>query len=133
MFNLKNYKTIFYQVIKFSIVGIFGVFISYCIFALALIVFKIHYLISGLMSHLLSGIPIFLLHRYWTFKSNISVFKGFVMYLIIDLFIIVVAIFSQYLSKEYLDVPEIYTHAFGLFVAALASFILLRILMKKKF
>ena len=43
MFNIAIFKKIFYQAFKFSIVGIFGVFINYSVFILALVVFEINY------------------------------------------------------------------------------------------
>ena len=73
MFNIKSLKQLFYQAIKFSVVGVFGVFINYCIFLLALLIFEIHYLISGLLGYLFAAAPIFFINRFWTFKSNVSI------------------------------------------------------------
>ena len=132
MFNVKTLKKIFYQAIKFSIVGIFGVFINYCTFLLALLIFGIHYLISGLLGYLFAAVPIFFLNRYWTFKSNVSIFKGFPIYIVINLFSLISHTTIQYLSKEYFGVPEIYSQACGIFVSVIISFILVRKLMKSK-
>jgi len=130
MFNIKSSKKIFYEAVRFSIVGVFGVFINYCIFLLALIVFEIYYLISGLMGYLFATVPIFFLNRYWTFKSNVSIFKGFPIYIIINLITLSSHTLIQYLSKEYLGVPEVYSQACGIFVSVIISFILVRNLMK---
>lgn len=132
MFSFEFLKKIFYQAIRFSIVGIFGVFINYCIFLLALIYFEIHYLISGLLGYLFATIPIFFLNRYWTFKSNVSIFKGFPIYIIINLITLSCHSFIQYTSKEYLGVPEVYSQACGIFVSVIISFILVRKLMTSK-
>jgi|TARA_B100001964_G_C14098897_1_gene538358 putative flippase GtrA len=132
MFNTKPFVKIFYQVIKFSIVGVFGVFINYCIFLLALVIFEIHYLISGLLGYLFAAVPIFFLNRYWTFKSKVSIFKGFSIYIIINLITLSSHSLIQYISKEYFGVLEIYSQACGIFVSVIISFILVRILMKSK-
>ena len=132
MFNIGFIKKTFYQVLKFSIVGIFGVLINYSIFLLALIFFKIHYLVSGLLGYLFAAIPIFFLNRYWTFKSNVSIFKGFPIYVVINLITLSSHSLIQYLSKEYAGVPEIYSQACGIFVSVIISFILVRKLMSSK-
>ena len=132
MFNIKSLKKIFHQAIKFSIVGVFGVFINYCIFLLALVIFEIHYLISGLLGYLFAAVPIFFLNRYWTFKSNVSIFRGFPIYIVINLFSLISHSTIQYLSKEYFGVPEIYSQACGISVSVIISFILVRKLMKSK-
>ena len=130
MFNIKSLKKIFHQAIRFSIVGVFGVFINYCIFLLALVIFEIHYLISGLLGYLFAAVPIFFLNRYWTFKSNVSIFKGFPIYIVINIITLSSHSSIQYISKEYFSVPEIYSQACGIFVSVIISFILVRNLMK---
>ena len=132
MFNVNSLTKIFHQAIRFSIIGFCGVLINYGIFILALVVFKIHYLISGIMGYLIGGVPIFLLHRYWTFKSDLSIFRGFPIYIVINLFSLISHTTIQYLSKEYFGVPEIYSQACGIFVSVIISFILVRKLMKSK-
>ena len=132
MFNIKSLKKIFHQAIRFSIVGVFGVFINYCIFLLALVIFEIHYLISGLLGYLFAAVPIFFLNRYWTFKYNVSIFKGFPIYIAINLMTLSSHSLIQYISKEYFGVPEVYSQACGIFVSVIISFILVRKLMKSK-
>tara|TARA_B100000029_G_scaffold326781_1_gene319225 strand:- start:3759 stop:4160 length:402 start_codon:yes stop_codon:yes gene_type:complete len=133
MFNIKSLRQIFHQAVKFSIVGVLGVFINYCVFLLALVLFDIHYLISGLLGYLVAAVPIFFLNRYWTFKSNVSIFKGFPIYIIINLITLSSHSSIQYMSKEYLGVPEVYSQACGIFVSVIISFILVRKLMKSEF
>jgi len=130
MLNIKSLKEIFYQAVRFSIVGVFGVFINYCIFLLALVIFEIYHLISGLLGYLFAAVPIFFLHRYWSFKSNVSIFKGFPIYIIINLISLSSHSLIQYVSKEYFGVPEVYSQACGIFVSVIISFILVRNLMK---
>ncbi len=130
MFNNNSLIKTFHQAIRFSIIGFCGVLINYGIFILALVVFKIHYLISGVMGYLIGGIPIYLLHRYWTFKSDVSIFKGFPIYIIINLISLSSHSLIQYVSKEYFGVPEVYSQACGIFVSVIISFLLVRNLMK---
>ena len=85
MFNIQVSEKIFHQTIKFCIVGVFGVFINYCIFILALVFLEIHYIIFSLLGYLLRAVPIFFLNRYWIFKSNVSILKGFLIYIVINL------------------------------------------------
>ena len=132
MFNIKSLKKIFHQAIKFFIVGVFGVFINYCIFLLALVIFEIHYLISGLLGYLFATVPIFFLNRYWTFKSNVSISKGFPIYIVINIITLSSHSLIQYISKEYFSVPEVYSQACGIFVSVIISFVLVRKLMKSK-
>ena len=132
MFNLDMLKKLFRQIIKFSIVGFFGVSINYCIFLIALVFFKIHYLISGLLGYLFAAVPIFFLNRYWTFKSNVSIFKGFPIYIIINLITLSTHSLIQFISKEYFGIPEVYSQACGIFVSVIISFILVRKLMISK-
>ena len=99
MFNIEFLKKTFYQAIKFSIVGVFGVLINYSVFLFALIFFKIHYLISGLLGYLFAAIPIFFLNRYWTFKSNVSIFKGFPIYVIDKFLNILVDIHTIHIQR----------------------------------
>ena len=132
MFNTEFLKKSFQQAVKFSIVGVFGVSINYCIFILALVQFKIHYLISGLMGYVFAAIPIFFLNRYWTFKSNVAIFTGFFVYILINFFTLFCHSLIQYLSKEYVGIPEIYSQACGIFVSIIISFILVRKLMTRK-
>ena len=131
-FNIAILKKIFHQAIKFSIIGVFGVFINYCIFLLALVLFEIHYLISGLLGHLLPAAPIFFLNRYWTFKSNVSIFKGLPIYIVICIITLSSHSLIQYISKEYFGVLEVYSQTCGIFVSVIVSFILVRKLMKSK-
>tara|TARA_B100002003_G_C13646055_1_gene329146 strand:- start:7 stop:408 length:402 start_codon:yes stop_codon:yes gene_type:complete len=132
MFNLDILKKLFHQIIKFSIVGFFGVSINYCIFLIALVFFKIHYLISGLLGYLFAAVPIFFLNRYWTFKSNVSILKGFPIYFIINLITLSSHSLIQYISKEYFGIPEVYSQAYGIFVSVIIGFILVRKLMISK-
>ena len=132
MFNIKSLKKIFHQAIRFSIVGVFGVFINYCIFLLALVIFEIHYLISGLLGYLFAAVPIFFLNRYWTFKSNVSIFKGFPIYIVINIITLSSHSSIQYISKEYFGIPEVYSQACGIIVSVIISFLLVRKLMKSK-
>jgi len=97
-----------------------------------LVIFEIHYLISGLLGYLFAAVPIFFLNRYWTFKSKVSIFKGFSIYIIINLITLSSHSLIQYISKEYFGVLEIYSQACGIFVSVIISFILVRILMKSK-
>jgi len=129
MFNIQVSEKIFHQTIKFCIVGAFGVFINYCIFILALVFLEIHYIISGLLGYLLGAVPIFFLNRYWTFKSNVSILKGFPIYIVINLISLSSHSLIQYISKEHFGVPEIYSQACGIFVSVIISFILVRKLM----
>ena len=118
MFNIKSSKKIFYEAVRFSIVGFFGVFINYCIFLLALVVFEIYYLISGLLGYLFATVPIFFLNRYWTFKSNVSIFKGFPIYIIINLIALSSHSLIQYVSKEYSGYRKfIHKHAVSSFLS----------------
>ena len=126
MFNIQVSEKIFHQTIKFCIVG---VFINYCIFILALVFLEIHYIISGLLGYLLGAVPIFFLNRYWTFKSNVSILKGFPIYIVINLISLSSHSLIQYISKEHFGVPEIYSQACGIFVSVIISFILVRKLM----
>ena len=132
MFNITNIKKMFYQIIKFSLVGFFGVFINYSTFVIALVFFEIHYLISGLLGYLSAAVPIFLLNRYWTFRSNISIYKGFPVYVVINIITMSSHSLIQYSSKEYLGIPEIYSQACGIIVSVIISFILVRKLMIKQ-
>ena len=126
MFNIQVSEKIFHQTIKFCIVG---VFINYCIFILALVFLTIHYIIFGLLGYLLGAVPIFFLNRYWTFKSNVSILKGFPIYIVINLISLSSHSLIQYISKEHFGVPEIYSQACGIFVSVIISFILVRKLM----
>ncbi len=132
MFNIKPLKKIFYQAVRFSIVGVFGVLINYCVFLLALVFFRINYLISGVLGYMFAMVPIFFLNRYWTFKSNVSIFKGLPIYVIINLITLSSHSLIQFISKEYLGVPEIYSQGCGIFVSVIISFILVRKLMKSR-
>tara|TARA_B100000315_G_scaffold47639_1_gene42425 strand:+ start:68 stop:469 length:402 start_codon:yes stop_codon:yes gene_type:complete len=132
MFSIKSLKKIFYQAVRFSIVGVFGVLINYCVFLLALVFFKIHYLISGVLGYMFATVPIFFLNRYWTFKSNVSIFKGLPIYVIITLITLSSHSLIQFISKEYFGVSEIYSQGCGIFVSVIISFILVRKLMKSR-
>ena len=132
MFNIKFLKKLLSQAIKFSIVGVLGVLINYSIFLLALIFFQIHYLISGLLGYLFAAIPIFFLNKYWTFKSNVSIFKGFPIYIMINLITLTAHSLIQYLSKEYAGVPEVYSQACGILISIIISFVLVRKLMTSR-
>ena len=84
------------------------------------------------MGYLIGGVPIFLLHRYWTFKSNVSIFKGLPIYVIINFITLSSHSLIQFISKEYFGVPEIYSQGCGIFVSVIISFILVRKLMKSR-
>jgi len=132
MINNKSLKKTFYQIIKFCIVGSFGVILNYSVFIILLVYFNIHYLISGLLGCLSITVPIFLINRYWTFKSNVSIYKGYGVFILINIVTISSHFIIQFISKEYLGVPEIFSQACGISVAAIISFILVRKLMKSK-
>ena len=132
MFNIKSIKQTFYQVVKFCIVGSFGVFLNYSVFIISLVYFNIHYLISGLIGYLSTTVPIFLLNRYWTFRSSVSIYRGYGVFIIINIITMSSHVTIQFLSKEYLGVPEIYSQACGIVVSVIISFLLVRKLMKSK-
>ena len=106
MFNIKPLKKIFYQAVRFSIVGVFGVLINYCVFILALVFFKIHYLISGVLGYMFATVPIFFLNRYWTFKSNVSIFKGLPIYVIINLITLSSHSLIQFMKQNTPDIKK---------------------------
>ncbi len=132
MFNKKFVKELFNQAIRFSIVGFFGVFLNYSVFIISLVYLNIHYLISGLIGYLFATVPIFLLNRYWTFKSKVSVYKGYGIYILINFITISSHVIIQFISKEYFGVPEIFSQACGISVSVIISFILVRKLMKSE-
>ena len=132
MIENKSVKKTFYQVIKFCIVGSFGVLLNYSVFIILLLYFNIHYLISGLLGYLSTTVPIFLLNRYWTFKSNVSIYKGYGIFILINFITMSSHVVIQFISKEYLGVPEIFSQACGICVSVIISFILVRKLMKSE-
>ena len=132
MFNIKSIKQTFHQVVKFCIVGSFGVFLNYSVFIISLVYFNIHYLISGLIGYLSTTVPSFLLNRYWTFRSSVSIYRGYGVFIIINIITMSSHVTIQFLSKEYLGVPEIYSQACGIVVSVIISFLLVRKLMKSE-
>mgnify|MGYP001210984865 CR=1 FL=1 len=125
-------KKLNYEVIKFCIIGAFGVTFHYCIYIIALTYFNIHYLISGFIGYLSVTVPVFLLNRYWTFRSKIPINKGYAIYILINVITISTHAIVQFFSKEFLGVPEIYSSACGLVASTIVGFILVRKLMKSK-
>ena len=132
MFDKKSIKKLYYQVIKFCVVGTFGVAFHYSIYIIALSYFNIHYLISGFIGYLSTTVPVFLVNRYWTFRSKVSINKGYGIFILINIITILSHAIVQFFSKEFLGVPEIYSSACGLFASAIIGFILVRKLMKSK-
>ena len=130
MFNIKSLKQPFYQALKFCIVGSFGVFLNYSVFIISLLYFNIHYLISGIIGYLATTVPIFLLNRYWTFRSSIPIFRGYGVFIIINIITMASHATIQFFAKEYLDVPEIFSQACGIAFSVIISFFLVKKLMK---
>ena len=77
-------------------------------------------------------VPVFLLNRYWTFRSKVPISKGYGIYIVINIITISTHTIVQFFSKEFLGVPEIYSSACGLCASAIIGFILVRKLMKSK-
>jgi len=123
---------LFNQLAKFTIVGFFGIFINYLIFIIFLIVLDVNYLISGFLGYLVPAIPVFLINRYWTFKSNISISKGVAVYFLIDGMKVCLHAVVQLLSTELFLVPELYSQGIGICFATVLGFILVRMLMTSK-
>ena len=125
-------KKLNYEIVKFCLVGSFGVTFHYCIYIIALTYFNIYYLISGFIGYLSVTVPVFLLNRYWTFRSKVPISKGYGIYIVINIITISTHAIVQFFSKEFLGVPEIYSSACGLFASTIVGFTLVRKLMKSK-
>ena len=126
------FKNFFLQFSKFSLIGIFGVILNYLSFIFFYIYLDFNYIIAGTLGYLIPAIPVFLLNKFWTFRSNISNKKGIPLYFIIDLIKITIHVSTQLIVTNIFNVPEVYSQGFGIFISIIVGFLLLKKLMNSK-
>ena len=114
------------QFIKFCVSGVINTAINYGVFYIFLALLGVNYLISGALGFAFAVVPAFLLNRVWTFRSAVSIWRGFPIYLCISLFTLGIHSSIQWLVTEIAGVPEILSQFFGLAATTLVNFILVK-------
>jgi len=117
--------------IRFLIVGVFNTSINFSIFSLLLIYFKFVYFIAGAIGFFSGAISGFILNKFWTFKSSVSIKTGLLKYLLVQLLCLVAHISTQIGVTEFVGVPELFSQIFGIFITTFMNFYLINKLVFK--
>lgn len=72
--------SVFYQAIRFGIVGLVGTGLKYAVFYVLLNFGNIHYILAGATGFVSAIPPIYFANRQWTFQSDVSSYKGLISY-----------------------------------------------------
>ena len=114
------------QFLKFCVSGAINTAINYGVFFVFLALLEVNYLISGVLGFTCAVVPAFLLNRVWTFKSGVSIWRGFPIYLCISIFTLGIHSSIQWLVTEVAGVPEILSQFFGLAGTTFVNFFLVK-------
>ena len=110
------------QLIRFGIVGISNVTICYTVFVVLYAWIGIHYVLAGAIGFM-SALPFaYLANRNWTFRSSIPVREGLPRYSLAALLGLGCHSAVQWVSGEFLSVPELWTQLIGISAVAVLNF-----------
>ena len=114
------------QFFRFCIAGGINTAINYVTFYVFLVLVGVNYLLSGALGFSFAVIPAFLMNRAWTFSSQVSFWRGFPVYLPISVFTLGLHSITQWFAVEVFGVIEIFSQLFGIAVATVVNFLLVR-------
>jgi len=114
------------QFFRFCIAGGINTAINYVTFYVFLTLVGIDYLVSGALGFSFAVIPAFLINRSWTFNSQVSIWQGFPVYLLISVFTLGLHSITQWFAVEVFGVIEIFSQLFGIAVTTVVNFLLVR-------
>ena len=132
--SILNILTFFfnYQFGKFVIVGIINTTINYVVFITMLLKFSVVYFISGALGFITGAISGFFINRSWTFKSKISLKKGFLRYFTLQLFCLCAHLLTQITAIKIFAIPEALSQLAGIFITTILNFSFSRLLVFKR-
>lgn len=111
---------------RFCVVGVANTSFNYLIFYLCLVKLKLPLLFAGALGFAAAIGPAYLLNRAWSFKSDAPLASGLAKYLAINLFTLTVHLSIQWFVTLMLNIPAIWSQAFGIAVTTLLNFFLVR-------
>ncbi len=120
--------SVFYQAIRFGIVGLVGTGLNYAVFCVLLNFGNIHYILAGAAGFVSAIPPVYLANRKWTFQSNVSSYKGLISYALVCLVGLGVHLFIQWVSVRFFGVKEIFSQLVGIWGSAITNFVLSKFL-----
>lgn len=112
------------QLIRFSIVGALSVIICYAVFVALYAWVGIHYVLAGAIGFLSTILIAYPANRNWTFQSSVTVREGLPKYSLSALLGLGFHSTVQWVSGEFLGVPELWTQLIGLSAAAALNFVI---------
>lgn len=110
----------------FAFVGIINTSLNYLVYIFLLKITGLYYIFAGICGFIVGAITAFFLNRAWTFKSQICIKKGLVKYFIVQIFCLVIHIFIQFLSTEFLAIPVEFSQFPSILIVMFVNFFLIR-------
>ena len=99
--------SVFYQAIRFGIVGLVGTGLNYAVFYVLLTFGNIHYILAGAAGFVSAIPPIYFANSKWTFQSDVSSYKGLISYALVCFVGLGVHLFIQWVCVRVFGVEEL--------------------------
>lgn len=117
-------QNLYLQFIKFGIIGIFNTLLTLSIIFICSYVFNYNYLISNGIGYIIGFINSFLWNKYWTFRSNGSIFKEFIKFFKVFLICYGIQIVFVFTFVQIFKIAEGISQLLGMVIYTLINFLL---------
>ena len=129
--GIKNNRLI-KQLLKFSVVGLLGVSTHYLSFTLLFIFLEINYLISGVISFLLTILVVFYPNKKWTFSSQKRKISDFLLFFLVNLFGMILYVMAYYYVNQKLGLNPFVAQLPAIVMSASSNFFIQKFVVFKE-
>lgn len=123
--HIKKHQA-FTEFFRFVIVGLINTSLNYAVFLVMLKIVQIYYIYAGACGFMAGAVTAYLLNRAWTFKSNVSLKKGFVLYILIQCFCLMMHVSIQYYVTEIFELKPEFSQFPSIIITMFFNFFLIR-------
>lgn len=114
------------QFFNFLIVGSFNTGLSYSLFLALYLGLHANYLIAGITSYACCAITGFLMNRYFTFKSQISILEGVIKYFLVQFICLLTHSSIIIIATEKLNINPLISQLLGISITLFINFFISR-------
>lgn len=124
IFALVKNKKAGKELVKYFLVGLFGICVNILILYSVTEFFKIHYLISASIAFTVAGFQTFMLDKIWTFQESVSnnFLKELTYFSCFGGIAFLIGIFSVYIFTNFLELYYIFGQLFAILITGSFTF-----------
>ncbi len=112
----------YFQYVKFIVVGTMNTLISFFIFFVCLTMLQCNYLITLVISYVIGVLNSYFCNSTWTFEKNYTCGKQFVKFILVYILTFIINFFLVFLLVDAIKISVLVSQGISLFVVSIVSF-----------